>query len=131
MADGTPADTLLLDVVEWDLVLDAHDNIAVASPPYSLAQDAASEIRTWSGEVFWDVLIGVPYITQILAKRPSLALLKARFQAAAESVPGVSSAKVLIASVVGRIVAGQVQVTSAQTGQTAAANFTSVDPMVA
>jgi hypothetical protein len=35
-------------------VLDAEGNIAVASEPYSLAQDAASAIKTFAGEVFWD-----------------------------------------------------------------------------
>ena len=41
--------TLLLDTLRWDLCLDVHGNIAVASDPYSVAQDVASAIRTFSG----------------------------------------------------------------------------------
>jgi hypothetical protein len=42
--------TLLLDVSSWDLCLDAAGNIAMASNPYSIAQDAASAIRTFAGD---------------------------------------------------------------------------------
>ena len=43
----TTYSTLLLDQTEWDLVLDASGNIALASPPYALAQDVASAVRTF------------------------------------------------------------------------------------
>lgn len=33
------ASTLLLDTLAWDLAVDAAGNIAVATEPYSLAQD--------------------------------------------------------------------------------------------
>ena len=122
------ASTLLLDRTAWDLVLDAGNNIAVASEPYSLAQDAASAIQTYLGEVYWDTTIGVPWLQQILGRRPSLQLLKAQLAAAAETVPGVASAKVFISSVSGRDVRGQVQVTSEATGQVAAAPFSAFNP---
>ncbi len=44
------ASTLLLDQVTWDLAVDTSGNIAVASDPYSQAQDAASSIKTFAGE---------------------------------------------------------------------------------
>ena len=39
--------TLLLDLTNWDLLVDASGNIAVASDPYSVAQDVASAVRVF------------------------------------------------------------------------------------
>lgn len=122
------ASTLLLDTVAWDLVLDANGNIAVADEPYSLAQDAASAIKTFLGECWWDTTVGIPYLQQILGKRPSPAVLNAQFVAAAKTVPDVKSAVVVITQITDRSVAGQVQVTSTSTGQTSAANFSVTNP---
>lgn len=122
-------DTLLLDTVTWDLTLDADGNIAVASDPYSLAQDAASVIRTYLGEVYFDTTLGIPYLTQVFGLIPSLTLLKAQLEAAAETVPGVTKATVFLTSTAGRIVSGQVQVQSATTGApVGVATFTVTDP---
>lgn len=120
--------TLLLDTLAWDLVLDANGNIAVAAEPYALAQDAASAIKTFLGEVYWDTTIGVPYLEQILGKNPSLALLKALFVQAARTVPGVADARCFLSAMNARGVSGQVQVTSSTTGQVSAANFTTFNP---
>jgi hypothetical protein len=122
-------DTLLLDQVTWDLVLDADGNIAVASDPYSLAQDAASVIRTYLGEVYFDVTLGVPYLTEILGFPPSLTQLKSELQKQARTVPDVApNAKVFFASSENRVLVGQVQVTSASTGQTSVATFVTINP---
>ena len=113
--------TLLLDRTTNDLVLDANGNIAIASQPYSLAQSAASAIRTFLGEVYYDQTQGVPYWQQILGQNPPISLMKAKFVAAALTVPGVVSAKCFISSIQGRVVSGQVQVTDASGVTTAAA----------
>jgi len=116
-------DTLLLDTLTWDLVVDASGNIARASEPYALAQDAASAIKLFEGELWYNVVPGVPYWTQILgASPPPLSLMRAKFEAAALTVPNVTKAKCLITSVVDRIVGGQVQVTNAA-GQISQAVF--------
>lgn len=107
------AQTLLLDTVYWDLVLDSAGNIAVASDPYSLAQDAASAIKLFLGELWFDTAIGVPYFTELLGKSPPLALIKARMVQAAVSVPGIVSAQVFITAITDRTVNGQVQVADA------------------
>lgn len=120
--------TLLLDQILWDLVLDADGNIAVASNPYSLAQDAASVIRTYLGEVYFDTTVGIPYLTQVFGRVPSLSLLKAQLETAAETVPDVVKATVFLTSTAGRVVSGQVQVMSAQTGAVSSATFTVIDP---
>lgn len=103
--------TLLLDIVAWDLVLDVHGNIAVASDPYSQAQDAASAIRTVLGEVYYDITIGVNF-SNIIGTLPPVALMKAQFQAAALTVPGVVSAQVFLSALNNRTVTGQVQITN-------------------
>lgn len=121
------ADTLLLDRTLWDLVLDAEGDIAVASEPYSLAQDAASAIKTFAGECWWNTALGIPYASQILSKNPPISLLKQTFEDAALTVPGVASATCFISGIENRGVLGQVQVTSAS-GQTSAANFAVVSP---
>lgn len=125
-------DTLLLDPNTWDLVLDNAGNIALASAlypaapatglAYAQAQDAASAIRLFQGELYYDNAQGVPYWQEILGHLPSLALMKAKFTEAALTVPGVVSAKCFIATLSSREVTGQVQITNSA-GQTAAAGF--------
>jgi hypothetical protein len=116
--------TLLLDTVAWDLTLDINGNIAVASNPYSLAQDAASECRLFAGEAYYATNRGIPYWGQILGQDPPLALVRAYMLDAAESVPEVVSAQVYFSSwsYLTRRLSGQVQVTNV-TGTTVMAAF--------
>ncbi|RUW74487.1 hypothetical protein [Mesorhizobium sp. M2A.F.Ca.ET.067.02.1.1] len=114
--------TLLLDTDTWDLVADASGNIATADEPYALAQDAASAIRLFAGELYYDTTQGIPYFDQILGKAPPVSLMKASFNRAALTVPGVVSAQTFIQSWTDRTVTGQVQVTDAA-GNTTAAGF--------
>jgi hypothetical protein len=113
--------TVLLDTVKWDLVLDVNGNIAVATEPYSLAQDAASAIKTFLGECWYNTTLGIDYFGLFLGKSPSIALLKAKMIGQALTVPGIVSAQVFITSFVGRRVTGQVQVTDEKGDVTAAA----------
>jgi hypothetical protein len=120
-------DTLLLDQVTWDLVLDADENIAKATDPYALAQDAASVIRTWLGEVYFDTTLGIPWQQQVFGRTPSLSLLKEQLKAAALTVPEVGSVEVFLVTGDARTVGGQIQVTSEQ-GLVAVADFTVINP---
>ncbi len=104
--------TLLLDRDIWDLTADAAGNIAVASEPYALAQDAASALKLFAGELWYDTRQGIPYFEQILGYAPPLAFLKAQFVAAALRVPGVLSAVAYIQSITDRDLTGQVQVST-------------------
>lgn len=113
--------TLLLDTVAWDLVLDAFGNIAVASDPYSQAQDAASAIRLFEGELFYDTTQGIPYWTSILGRTPPIALMKVKFVDAALSVPGVVQAQCFIAGITNRRVTGQVQLSNTNKQRSVAA----------
>jgi hypothetical protein len=117
------ASTLLLNTGTWDLSLDANNNIAVAAEPYSLAQDAASAIQTYAGEVYYNTALGVPWLTQILGQSPPLSLVKQQLANAAKSVStDIASAQVFITSFSSRGMTGQVQIVST-TGQVSAANF--------
>jgi hypothetical protein len=115
------ASTLLLDAVSWDLAVDTAGNIALAGDPYSQAQDAASAIRLFLGELYYDVVQGVPY-AQILGRPPNVPLLKSCMVKAALTVPGVVAAVCFISSINGRYVAGQVRITNTA-GQSQAAAF--------
>ncbi len=106
----------------WDLTLDASGNIAIASPPYALAQDAASECRLFAGEAYYDTTRGVPYWGQILGMAPPLSLVRAYLVRAALLVPGVVRAQAYFTAFSGRKLSGQVQVTD-KTGNTVAAGF--------
>jgi hypothetical protein len=107
-------DTLLLDVGEWDLVLDAAGNIAVAARPYSLAQDVASACRLFLGELWYNEAAGVDYLGQFLGKTPPVVVFKQRLEAAALTVPNVVSADCEITNFENRAVKGQITFTDDQ-----------------
>lgn len=115
-------DTLLLDQTRWDLILDTSGNIALASAPYALAQDAASAIRLFAGEAYYDTAQGVPYFSEILGHPLNAGVVKAALTKAALTVPGVVSAQVFLSSLTHRELTGQVQVTDTA-GVLTASNF--------
>ncbi|MDP4023713.1 hypothetical protein Q8W71_13840 [Methylobacterium sp. NEAU 140] len=116
------ASTLLLDQVGWDLCLDVAGNIALATEPYATAQDAAASVRTFQGEVYYDVGRGIPYFDQILGHLPPLSLVKAYVEAAAALTPNVVAARAFITGFKGRKLTGQVQITDTA-GRLTAAGF--------
>lgn len=101
--------TMLLDVLRWDVILDAEGNIAIATDPYSVAQDVASSCRTFLAECYYDTTLGVPYLGQILGEEPSTAFVKAQLEAASAKVPGCSNPKAFITGLSGRQLSGQIQ----------------------
>ena len=103
--------TMFLNPSTWDWDIDASGNIAKADEPYALAQDAASAIRTFQGECWYDSTVGVPYWSLILGKQPPLSLVKAQFVAAALTVPNVATAVCYLNAIVNRNLVGQVQIT--------------------
>ena len=114
--------TLLLSPDTWDLLIDAHGDIAMADNPYSLAQDAASAIKLFEGELYYNTIKGVPYWASILGQAPPLSFMKSKWVAAALTVPEVVSAKCFISSFVKRKVSGQVQTTDSS-GNISVAGF--------
>lgn len=114
--------TLLLDRTYWDLVLDSAGNIAMATAPYALAQDVASAVKLFLGELYYNTFKGVPYFSQVLGKLPPASVLLQLIEAAALSVPGVVTATVVIQSFNSRQVTGQIQFTD-ESGVTTAVGF--------
>jgi len=109
--------TLLLDLTNWDLLTDAAGNIAFAEAPYEFAQDVASALRTFLGEVWYDTSLGIPYFQQILGDTPPVTVFQEYMQGAAMTVPGVVSAECTIQAFQDRRVSGQVTFTT-DNGQT-------------
>ena len=103
-------DTLFLSNA-WDLALNSAGNIAMASNPYSLAQDAASSCRTAVGDLRFAPTEGIPYFTQVLGQLPPLNDIRSMYVAAALRVPDVVEARVFFSSFTNRTLSGQLQVT--------------------
>lgn len=89
-------DTLALDRDQWDLTLDSLGNLATVGdatpessqtgPGMRLAQDVASRVRAWRGEVYYDTAQGVDY-PRYLGGPPNLSLLQSVFATEALKVP--------------------------------------------
>jgi hypothetical protein len=105
----TQYNTLLLDQGQWDLIIDSAGNIAMATPPYSLAQDVASAVRLFLGELWYNTPKGIPYFDDVLGELPPLTLLIGYIEKAALTVPGVVSAQCIITAFDSREIAGQIQ----------------------
>lgn len=103
--------TLLLDQSAWDLVIDSSGNIAMALPPYAVAQDVASAVRTFITEVWYNQTLGIPYFEDILGHLPPLSLLKQLIVNTALTVSGVVTARCVISSfsTATREISGQIQ----------------------
>lgn len=122
-AAQTPLSTLLLDQSAWDLVLDSNGNIALAAPPYALAQDVASAVRTFLGELYYDTRQGIPYFQRILGRLPPASVITQLISNEARlRVPGVVTAQTVITSFNSGGVTGQIQFTDSS-GETTVVNF--------
>ncbi len=104
--------TLLLNPTNWDLMLNANGDIAVATDPYALAQDVASAMRLALGELWYDTSKGVPYRQKILGELPPASLIKLQLEKAAKTVVGVVNATCSITQFANRTLSAEVTVTS-------------------
>ena len=100
-------DTLYLND-DWDLTVDSLGNIAMASSPYAVAQDVASECKLWLGEARYDTTKGIPYDTSILGELPPPAKLISWYKTAALGVPEVKTTDVIL-QYSNRHLTGQIQ----------------------
>lgn len=113
--------SLYLTQEAWDLTVDSAGNIAACTEPYRMAQDAATAIRTFVRDLYYDQAAGLPYFTAVLGQLPPIELVKSLMVGAALAVPGVVAAQVFLTSA-DRTLSGQVQVTD-RDGALTAANF--------
>ena len=102
--------TLLLDTDEWDLVLDANGDIALADEPYAIAQDVASAIRTFKTDCWYDQRKGMPYWQQILGHYPPMSLVRAAIVKEVMAEPKVAQVTVRRLGIDGRLLTGDVLV---------------------
>ena len=109
--------TTLLDLDAWDWVLDANGELAVASEPYSTAQDVASRLGCVQGECLSDASAGLPLFDLITANPPPTQFIGALMEEQALSVPGVESATAQDVEISGGVLTGRVIIT-ASAGQT-------------
>ena len=114
--------TLPLDT-GWDVVLNPAGNWVFTDADSSIAQDVASAIRTFVGECWYNVSLGMPYFEAILGKHPPRSLLVDQIQKAALSVPDVSGVQVTFLGLRNRVLTGVVLVTSALNPQPITVTF--------
>lgn len=100
--------TMLLDNDTWDLVVTPEGDFGVATDAASLAQDAASAIRTFQAECWYDVTQGVPYIQSIFGKRPAPSFVKAKVKTAAKTVPDIETVSFDSLALNGRALNGRI-----------------------
>lgn len=111
--------TWLLSWNSEDTCLDAAGNIAVATGPYAVAQDVATQLSTFLGECWYDTSQGVPYWQQIFGGKqnpsgalPPASLIASLLEAQALLVPDVATATCTIAGIDSdRSVIGQMLIT--------------------
>lgn len=94
-------DTLALDTSLWDLDTDARGNLRTVGdatpqndqtgPGMRLAQDVATRVSAWQGEVYFDTTQGIDYPTYF-GGPPNLSLLQSVFNTEALKVPSCASA---------------------------------------
>jgi hypothetical protein len=80
----------------------------MATPAYSLAQDVASTVRLFLGELYYNTTLGIPYFEDVLGKLPPISLLSGLIERAALAVPGVVSAQFTVSKFSNRELTGQI-----------------------
>jgi hypothetical protein len=118
----TMFNTLLLDQTAWDLVMDANGNIAMAAPPYAIAQDVATAVRTFVGDLYYAQDDGIPYFEKILGVSPPASLVLELINNMALSVSGVVTSQTTVTSFTERELTGYIEFTD-ESGQTTVVNF--------
>lgn len=110
--------SLMLDLEEWDLMLDPAGQIAVTEGAYAIAQNVANATRLFTDDAWYDPDRGVPHFDLELGHKPGLSVVRNRLRQAAMTVEGVVDADVQIEGVTDRNLTGNIELTLA-TGEVA------------
>jgi len=79
---------LLLDDSTWDLSTDATDLLLVDQAD-AIRQHLAQRLKTFMGEWFLDLRVGIPYLQQVMVKSPDPVVLDSVFKAEIINTPGI------------------------------------------
>lgn len=96
--------------VPWDLYVDNLRNIATNTQAAAVAQDAASAIKVFSGEIYLDTTQGIPYLSELFVSNFGAPVVGALLEQAALSVPNVVTAQSSNVAVNNRSVTGTVNI---------------------
>lgn len=110
------------NVPGWDVGLDAAGNLAIETGAQAVAQDVASSVKVFVGDLFYDASAGIPYFDDVLGQGFSAPLVKALLEARALLVPTVVKAQAGPFKLVGRRLTGDVRVID-EAGVAALAHF--------
>ena len=106
----------------WDLTLDANGNLAMATGPGAIAQDVASAISLFAGELLYDTSQGLPYLSEVFGPGYAPALVRSLLEQAALAVPGVVQAQASITAFNQGQISGSIRVID-QDGQAIGVHF--------
>ena len=96
----------------WDLALTPGGSLAVVTDPQRIPQDVATYCRTFTGECWYAVGDGIPYLDGELAHLPPAELVTERARRRALEVPGVASVSVRLTDFAARVLQGRIDVTA-------------------
>lgn len=105
------------EVKAWDLKLDINGNIAVCEEPYSIAQQAATEIKLFEGEGWYDRSQGTPYFAKILGINSNLGLIRNTLLGRVNEVDNVMRSDIDMYIDSSRVLHGNIFITT-QSGET-------------
>jgi hypothetical protein len=107
----------------WDLDLDGSNNIAIQTGSAAIAQDVASAVLTFQGEVWFDTTQGIPYFAKVLDQSFSPSFFALLYNNAALTVPNVAAVQTAFNSLgPSRTLTGTIEVIDAN-GKTLNAHF--------
>lgn len=105
------------EVKSWDMKLDINGNIAVCDETYSIAQQAATEIKLFEGEGWYDRSQGTPHFAQILGINSNLGLIRNILLGRVNGVDNVMRSDIDMYVDSSRVLHGNIFITS-QSGET-------------
>ena len=97
-------------------------DIATVGDGTAIAQDVASVIQTFLGELYFDTTVGLPYFQSVMNQPYGASILQPLLVQAALQVPGVVSAQATITSIINRKISGIIDIIDT-TGQALGVTF--------
>lgn len=81
---------LKIDETTGDVALDGND-LALVSDGEAVAQAVRQRLRTFLGEWFADLTVGVPWMQSVFVKNPNLVGVRAAIRSTIVNTPGIAT----------------------------------------